>query len=172
MSIIPAAGGIFWGFGGVLHKNHVAGAHSGTCFRRKTPPNPKKFPPAAGQSSKSGEPPYWKRINNTEGFLRGISRRHRLIEVLGYYSDIKLRRQDTEWLMKFQNYHRERRKISLSLHRAGGEAYVRFERLWRRLRGTLTQWVRSSKMSRRSVCRLIPKNPLFWRNFLQKQDAN
>ena len=34
--------------GGVVHKNHVTEVHSGTCFRRKTPPNPQKFPPAAG----------------------------------------------------------------------------------------------------------------------------
>ena len=40
----PAAGGNFLGiWGDVLHKNHVAGVHSGTCFWRKTPPKSSKI---------------------------------------------------------------------------------------------------------------------------------
>ena len=42
--LAPAAGGIFFGhLGGVVHKNHVAGMHSETCFWRKTPPKSSKI---------------------------------------------------------------------------------------------------------------------------------
>ena len=58
---------IFGHLGGVVHKNHVAGMHSGTCFWRKTPPKILKIFRLRRNLEKT--PPYWKRINNKGGFF-------------------------------------------------------------------------------------------------------